>query len=128
MAHVGAVLQWELYFADLDPVVGREQGGDSRPVLILSNDGFNKAFDVVTVVPFTKLEGKRRKVFTFEVLMPAGIAGNPVDSIAMPQQVRTISSFRLLERIGFLADPDKRREIEDRLLDHFGITLDAEED
>jgi len=128
MAHVGAVLQWELYFADLDPVVGREQGGENRPVLILSNDGFNRVFDVVTVVPFTRQGGKARKVFPFEVLIGAGVAGNPVDSIAMPQQIRTISRFRLLDRIGILSDFEKRREIEDRLLDHLGISLEAEED
>jgi mRNA interferase MazF len=128
MAHVGTVLQWELYYADLDPVVGREQGGDSRAVLILSNDGFNKALDVVTVVPFTRQEGKMRRVFPFEVLMPAKIAGNPVDSIQMPQQIRTIPRFRLLDRVGMLLDVDKRRELEDRLLDHFGISLEPEED
>jgi mRNA interferase MazF len=126
MAYVGDVLQWDLFYADLNPTVGREQGGDSRPVLIVSNDGFNKGFDVVTVLPLTKVEGKTRRVFPFEVLFSSGLAGNAKESIVMPQQIRTISKFRLLDRVGSLVDGDKRREIEDRILDHLGISLDDE--
>ena len=127
MAHVGSVFKWELFDSDLNPSVGREQGGDSRPVLIVSNDGFNKSFDVVTVLPLTKSEGKARIVYPFEVLLPSSLAGNALDSIVMPQQIRTISKLRLLARLGFLEDLEKRREIEDRILDHLGISLDDEE-
>lgn len=127
MSYVGPVLQWELYDVDLDPSVGSEQGGPSRPVLIVSNDGFNKPFDVVTVLPLTKAAGKKRKVYAFEVILPSGRAGNPLDSIVMPQQIRTISKKRLLTRVGILADVTVRREIEDRLLDHLGISLDSGE-
>lgn len=125
MAYLGAVLQWDLFEADLDPSVGREQGGESRPVLIVSNDGFNKVFDVVTVLPLTKTDGKKRRVYPFEVVMPAHLAGNPLESIIMPQQMRTISKHRLLSRIGQLEGVALRREIEDRILDHLGISLDA---
>ena len=124
MAYIGPVVQWELYSADLNPSVGREQGGESRPVLVVSNDGFNAAFDVVTVLPLTKLEGKKRRVYPFEVLLPANAAGNPLESIVMPQQIRTIARTRLLSRIGMLADGALRRDIEDRILDHLGISLD----
>ena len=124
MANFGPVLQWELFAADLEPAVGREQGGEGRPVLIVSNDGFNRSFDVVTVLPLTKQEGKKRRVFPFEAILPKDIAGNPVDSIVMPQQIRTISKARLLKRMGILTDAALRREIEDRILDHLGITLD----
>lgn len=123
MAYVGPVAQWELYSADLDPAVGREQGGVSRSVLVVSNDGFNAAFDVVTVLPLTKLEGKKRKVYPFEVLLRAKAAGNPLESIVMPQQIRTIAKARLLSRFGILADHSLRREIEDRMLDHLGISV-----
>lgn len=124
MAYIGPVLQWELFAADLQPTVGREQGGESRPVLVVSNDGFNRSFDVVTVLPLTKQEGKKRRVFPFEALLPEGMAGNPVDSIVMPQQIRTISKARLLQRMGVLEDQPLRREIEDRILEHLGIALD----
>ena len=126
MAFVGAVLQWDLFEANLDPSLGREQGGKSRPVLIVSNDGFNKVFDVVTVLPLTKTDGKKRRVYPFEIVMPAHLAGNPLESIIMPQQIRTISKNRLLSRIGQLEDVALRREIEDRILDHLGINLDAD--
>ena len=126
MTFFGTVLQWELFDADLNPTVGREQGGESRPVLIVSNDGFNKSFDVVTVLPLTKTAGKQRQVYAFEVVLPPQLAGNPLESIVMPQQIRTISKSRLLSRVGQLMNVALRREIEDRLLDHLGISLDAD--
>jgi mRNA interferase MazF len=125
MAHAGA--RWELFRVDLEPRVGSELGGDSRPALIVSNDGFNKNFQVVTIVPLTSQEGKRRQVYPFEVLIPAGAAGNPADSIAMPYQVRTISKMRLLDRLGFLDDDDLKAEIENRLMEHLGIDFEAED-
>ena len=128
MAYVGAVRQWELYWADLEPTVGSEMEGERRLVMVVSNDGFNRKFPVVTVVPLTKLEGKERKPYPFEVLLPKKAAGNPLDSLVQPFQVRTISKIRFLEpAIGILTDANIREEIEDRLLDHFGITFDAEE-
>ncbi|MEP6833513.1 MAG: type II toxin-antitoxin system PemK/MazF family toxin [Gemmatimonas sp.] len=127
MAYLGTVLQWELFEADLDPAVGREQGGESRPVLIISNDGFNKSFDVVTVLPLTKAANKARRVYPFEVGLPAAAAGNSLESIVMPQQIRTISKARLLSRLGFLNDSNIRRQIEDRMLDHLGIDLETED-
>jgi mRNA interferase MazF len=121
------VLQWELYDADLEPVVGREQGGATRPVLIVSNDGYNTCFDTVIALPLTTAEGKRRRVYPFEVLLPAAAAGNALASIVMPQQIRTIAKIRLLTRRGRLADPSLRREIEDRLLDHLGVGFEVGE-
>lgn len=125
MAYAGPVKRWELYWADLDPVVGSEQGG-SRPVLIVSNNGFNAAFDVVTIVSLTKLEGKKRKVYAFEVTLPASVVGNRVESIVMPQQIRTISKRRLLQRIGELTDVGLQAEIENRILEHLDIEFEAE--
>lgn len=127
MAHVGAVLRWELYKADLDPSVGREQGGEGRPVLVVSNDGFNRTFDVVTVLPLTNTADKIRTVYPFEVVLPAGEAGNSLESIVMPQQIRTISKMRLMARLGDLSNSDIRREVEDRMLDHLGIGLEADD-
>jgi mRNA interferase MazF len=126
MAHVGPVSRWELFRVDLEPAVGSEQRGNRRPALVVSNDGFNAHFDVVTVVPLTGTRGKRREVYPFEVLVPAGAAGNPRDSIAMPQQVRTISKMRLLDSMGVLADPGIQDEIESRLLEHLGIDFEVE--
>ena len=61
------------------------------------------------------------------MLLPTGVAGNERDSILMPHQVRTISKWRLLERIGRLTAPDLQEQIENRLLEHLGIEFEAEE-
>jgi mRNA interferase MazF len=126
-AYTGSVTRWDLLWADLDPAVGHEQGGPRRLALVVSNDGFNTHFDIVTVIPLTKASGKRRRVYPFEVLLPRGVAGNPEDSIVMPQQVRTVSKMRLLEPIGVLSDPVLQEVIENQLLEHLGIELVFEE-
>jgi len=126
MAHLGPVARWEVYWVDLEPHVGSEQGGERRPAVVVSNDGFNQFFDVVTIVPMTKREGKLRKVYPFEVLMP-DLFGTGLESIVMPQQVRTISKRRLLERMGALADEEIQTEIENRLVEHLGIGFEAED-
>ncbi len=55
MAHTGAVRRWGIFWPDLEPGVGSEQKGERRHVIVVSNDGFNAAFPVVTVVPATKV-------------------------------------------------------------------------
>ena len=126
MAHQGPVRRWEIYWVDLEPVVGSEQGGERRPAVVISNDGFNHHFDVVTIVPMTKREGKKRRVYPFEVLAP-NVVGTRYESILMPQQVRTISKRRLLERIGELVDEQIQIDLENRLLEHLGIDFEPEE-
>jgi mRNA interferase MazF len=126
MAHLGPVRRWEIYWVDLEPAVGSEQGGGRRPAVVISNDGFNHHFDVVTIVPMTKREGKKRRVYPFEVLAP-DLVGTRYESILLPQQVRTISKRRLLERIGELDDEHIQIDLENRLLEHLGIDFEAEE-
>ena len=126
MAHAGAVHRWDIFWADLEPGVGSEQRGESRPVIVISNDGFNAHFPLVTVISVTKLEGKNRKVYEFEVLLPKGVVTPQHASIAMPQQVRTISKMRLLDRIGALGDDELQAQIESRLLEHLGIVFEED--
>ncbi len=129
MAYTGPVQRWDLFWADLDPSVGREQAGERRPVIVVSNDGVNTSLDVVTVVPATKREGKKRRVYPFEVVLPAGSITPGYENIVMPQQIRTISKMRLLEKVqgnGSVTDPDKRTEIENRILEHLGVQFEAE--
>lgn len=120
------VRRWEFYWADLNFPVGSEQGGERRPVLVISNDGFNSALPLVTVLPLTKLEGKRRKVYAHEVLLAKEVLNTGFASIVMPQQIRTISRDRLLERITALNDVEKQEEIVSRLLEHLDIEFEAE--
>ena len=123
---MGRVSRWEIYWVDLEPHVGREQGGERRPAVVVSNDGFNQHFDVVTVVPMTKGQGKRRRVYPFEVAAPDRV-GTGSESIFLPQQVRTISKRRLLERIGVLSDEDLQEALENRLMEHLGIEFEAQD-
>jgi mRNA interferase MazF len=127
VAYRGAVHRWDVFWADLDHPVGSEQGGARRPVIVVSNDGVNASLDVVTQIPLTKLEGKQRKVYPFEVKLPPDVVGTGYTSIAMPQQVRTISKIRLLEKIGRIEDPDLQDLLEVRLMQHFGIAFDADD-
>jgi len=117
--------RWDLVLVDLGTRAGHEQSG-VRPALVMSNDDFNRRFALATVLPLTKLEGKQRSAYAFEVVLPAGAAGNPVDSIAMPHQVTTVARHRLLRRIGRLRAPLLRTEIEDRVLDHLGIGFEPD--
>lgn len=109
---------------DLDGGAGSEQRG-ARPALVVSNDGFNRHFPLATVLPLTKRAGKRRRVYPFEVLLPAGSAGNEVESIVMPHQVRTVSLARIVRRLGSLRAAKLRAQVEAHLLDHLGIGFDA---
>jgi mRNA interferase MazF len=127
VSYTGPVARWEIYWIDLEPHVGREQGGERRPGLVLSNDGFNAHFDVVTILPLTRLEGEQRRVYPFEVLLPQEVVGTGSASIVMPQKIRTISKLHLVERIGVLADGELRARIENRVLEHLGIEFEAEE-
>ncbi len=125
MAYIGPVARWDVFWVDLEPHVGSEQAGERRPAIVVSNDGFNQHFDVVTVVPLTKLEGKRRRVYSFEVLAP-DLVGTGHESIIMPQQVRTVSKLRLLDRVGSVMDDEIRADVETRLLEHLGIDFEPE--
>jgi mRNA interferase MazF len=127
MAYLGPIRRWDVFWADLNPVVGSEQGGERRPVLVVSNDGFNAAMNIVTVLPLTKLEGKRRKPYTFEVLLPPGTVAEKLTSIVMPYQIRTISKMRLLEPLGRIVNETQQGEIEIRLLEHLDIAFEPEE-
>src|SRR5438105_4808780 len=94
VSYRGPVRRWDVFWADLEPAVGHEQKGPSRPVIVVSNDGFNAApFRLVTVVPSTKREGKLRSVYPFEVELPKGTLTSGHASIVMPHQIRTISAL-----------------------------------
>ena len=114
-----------MFWADLQPSVGSEQGGGRRPVVVVSNDGFNAAMNTVTVLLLTQLEGKRRKPYAFEVMLPPGTLDKRLSSIVMPHQIRTISKTRLIEVMSRVEDRALREEIEDRLLEHLAILFES---
>jgi mRNA interferase MazF len=109
---------------DFNPIVGSEQGGSHRPALVISGDRFNEHFPIVTVLPLTGTRGKRRRVYPFEVVLVRHMAGNPEESIVMPQQIRTVSKTRLRGRLGRLTSESIRQSIERRLLEHLAIEFE----
>jgi mRNA interferase MazF len=76
-------LQWAVVDAGLDPTVGSEQSG-RRPVLIVSNEQFNRVTGNVTVLPLTSTN---RALYPSEARLPGGAAGQPRESIIIAHQI-----------------------------------------
>lgn len=106
----------EVWFANLDPVVGNEQAG-KRPVLIVSVDLFNEGgARIVIAVPFTKKD-KRQPL---HVPVRAGTAGLTVNSFIKTEDVRGISKERLIRKLGTI-DENTMAEVEIRLSRLLGL-------
>lgn len=88
-----------LYYADLSPVVGSEQGG-VRPVLIIQNDIGNKYSPTVIVAAITSQINKAKLPTHIEI--SAHEYGLNKDSVILLEQIRTIDKKRLREKIGCL--------------------------
>jgi len=97
--------QYEVYLADLNPTIGREQQG-KRPVLVISNK-YENLLDVVTIIPITSLK-KGRKVYPNEVLLKHELE---LPSLLLCQQIRTISKKRLIKKLTTIENPYRREEI-----------------
>ncbi len=83
-----------IYRANLDPVIGSEQG-KSRPVLVISEDKINELLNTVNVIPITTRK-TGRKVYPNESLIPANNFGLANESIILCHQIRTIDKQRIL--------------------------------
>ncbi|MDR3051558.1 MAG: type II toxin-antitoxin system PemK/MazF family toxin [Oscillospiraceae bacterium] len=92
----------EVYFADLNPVVGSEQGG-VRPVLVVQNDVGNKYSPTVIVLAITSRIDKAKLPTHVEV--STGASGLRRDSVILGEQVRTLEKKRLRDRLGQLSEP-----------------------
>lgn len=93
------VVRGELYSADLNPVVGSEQGG-LRPVLIVQNNTGNRYSPTVIVLAVTSQLQKAR--LPTHVQIPSVGHGLERDSVVLAEQIRTLDKRRLRERIGQL--------------------------
>ncbi len=111
--------RWRLFIANLDPVVGSEQAG-TRPVIIVSDEGYNRRMPLTTVLPLTSRK-PGRNVYLNEVLLESGTAGLSLESIVLVPQVRTISKRRLLTPLGYLDSQDKQQQIMEVLRKHLGM-------
>lgn len=107
----------EIYYADLSPVVGSEQGG-IRPVLIVQNDVGNKFSPTVIAAAITSQRFKTN--LPTHIQVNADECGLAKDSIVLLEQVRTIDKQRLREKMGNLDEEDMSR-IDKALSVSFGL-------
>ncbi len=111
----------ELYYADLSPVVGSEQGG-IRPVLVVQNDVGNKYSPTVIAAAVTSKINKAKLPTHIE--LNAIEYGLSKDSVVLLEQIRTLDKRRLKERIGELT-PNKMIMVDDALLISLGFVKKA---
>jgi mRNA interferase MazF len=115
-----AEYKWSIFLANLDPVIGSEQG-KTRPVLVISEEDINQVLPVLNVLPITSLKDGR-KVYPNEVFLPANFSGLPKDSIALCYQIRTLDKQRLIKKIGKINDKELQEEIKDSICFQLGIS------
>ena len=112
------VKRGEIYYADLSPVVGSEQGG-VRPVLIVQNDVGNKHSPTVIAAAITSQRDKSKLPTHIE--LNASRYGLAKDSIVLLEQIRTIDKQRLRERMGELDQPSMNK-VNNALSISFGLS------
>ena len=111
------VKRGDIFYADLSPVVGSEQGG-TRPVLIVQNDTGNKHSPTVIAAAITSQTGKAR--LPTHISIAGGSVGLTKDSIILLEQIRTIDKKRLREHIGRL-DEAQMSIVDDAIAISFGL-------
>ena len=96
----------DIYYADLSPVVGSEQGG-VRPVLIVQNDIGNKYSPTVIAAAITSQQFKTK--LPTHISVDAAVCGLSKDSVVLLEQIRTLDKQRLKEKMGNLPETDMSR-------------------
>lgn len=112
-------LKWHIYQANLDPVIGSEQG-KSRPVLVISEDEVNELLNCVNALPTTSRK-PGRVIYPNEAVLPAGTGGLPNESVVLCHQIRTLDKRRLSTEYGEITDPALQEAVLDALSFQFGI-------
>jgi len=107
----------DIFYADLSPVVGSEQGG-IRPVLIVQNDIGNKYSPTVIAAAITSQINKAKLPTHIEI--SASEYGLAKDSVILLEQIRTIDKKRLREKIGHL-DDELMEKVNEALSISFGL-------
>ena len=115
---LSGVKRGDIYYADLSPVVGSEQGG-MRPVLIIQNDTGNKHSPTVIAAAITSQINKARLPTHIE--LEAQTYGLTKDSVVLLEQIRTIDKRRLKERMGKL-DDSLMDQVDNAIAVSFGLT------
>ena len=120
-------LRWSVVIVDFDPVVGHEQDGQRR-ALVVSYEPFHRS-GMAAVCPITSRPPK----YPCEVAIPAGHAGQTLDGLVLVHQVRTIdlrriTAFAVGGQPQSLTDPEVRRSIRRALAHHLGLDIPAAAD
>lgn len=111
------VRRGDIFYADLSPVVGSEQGG-VRPVLIIQNDTGNRHSPTVIAAAITSQTGKARLPTHIE--LAANAYGLPKDSVVLLEQIRTLDKRRLREHMGRL-DETQMQKVDGAIAVSFGL-------
>lgn len=112
----------DIFYADLSPVVGSEQGG-IRPVLIIQNDIGNRFSPTVIAAAITSQHSKTN--LPTHINLRADGSGLAKDSVVLLEQVRTIDKKRLKEKMGCL-DPFLMLKINEALTISFGLNSERQ--
>ena len=107
----------DIYYADLSPVVGSEQGG-MRPVLIVQNDTGNKHSPTVIAAAITSQTGKAKLPTHIELTGQS--VGLTRDSVILLEQIRTLDKSRLREKMGRL-DGETMTRVDNAIAVSFGL-------
>ena len=114
---INGVKRGDIYYADLSPVVGSEQGG-MRPVLIVQNDVSNKHSPTVIAAAITSQINKDKLPTHIE--LGARTYGLSKDSVILLEQIRTIDKKRLKDRMGKL-DDKLMNQVDNAIAVSFGL-------
>lgn len=119
-----SIRRGDIYYADLSPVVGSEQGG-VRPVLIVQNDMGNRYSPTVIAAAITSKTGKTKLPTHIEVSADAELSGIQScglakNSVILLEQIRTIDKRRLKERMGKL-DERTMQQVDGAIGISFGL-------
>lgn len=112
----------DIFYADLSPVIGSEQGG-VRPVLIVQNDVGNKFSPTVIAAAITSQQAKSK--LPTHINLKADGSGLSKDSVVLLEQIRTIDKKRLKEKMGFV-DNTEMNQINKALSVSFGLGQSVE--
>lgn len=100
------MMRGDIYYADLSPVKGSEQGG-IRPVLIIQNNKGNQ-YSPCTIVAVITTRGTKAKLPTHYWLKNVAMAGLPFESMVELEQIRTIDKSRLSQHVGTVSASDMK--------------------
>ena len=115
------VKRGDIFYADLSPVVGSEQGG-VRPVLIVQNDTGNRHSPTVIAAAITSQTGKAR--LPTHISLAAMSCGLPKDSVVLLEQIRTLDKRRLREHMGRV-DETMMKQVDTAIAVSFGLHPDT---